>query len=743
MSSELKYKKEYKKLKKLTLVILFILFGSSFVYSTSNNINISNTLSNLSISNSNTIQNSNMVVTSNILTKSLSKESLYNFIESYIPNSIIEYSPLINTTLNRNTYTIMWINGSGNTFIVFNTTNNKYSFLLNKTAIESVLTPYLISKYYPTNATLKNLTLLMEEYRNQAQQPLSDCLVETGTQNYQCSSSLGLINCLQNTCQTVPNCGGNPKYSVLSKFGSSSPFAYGILNFSIEYGMLNSSYNKYFKLVNTINPNNFSQNIYAINNTLNNILNLSNKIPDNPIFPAPSNINPASVSAQCSQYAFNNGPWYCYAVGFCEYTSFNSTLFDSIESLVSKLINSPASSIEIASISNTSASIAYSYYEPIAISEAKAQLSSMLNASNASYNQALTKLEFLNSHYSNTIISSALFNLTSTYNMILVKGINQNLTQANGILNAEVANALAIYSKYSEPYISLYNNAQNASALIAIQELNYQSVPSSIAELAVLQAALNSRLNGMLNISSISSLQSSENAIYNNAKSINAPFSMPEFVKKATLVNLMLPLINAPIPTKIAIAPYLAFITPLILGILIIISIYYITYYRLSKLNKIKKNASVKRAWIILFAVLFIIVLIIAGINVLYAESANSFLPISSFLSNLNSNKNVYIIANSTMNVSYYSCINTLKSTLINKGKIVTLINATNYTCTFNSLRGASCYNYLLSSGAPLIIINSGNSAIIHKGLYGSILYASGSAAEGSSCLLNNIVKVS
>ncbi|MGC8649058.1 MAG: hypothetical protein ACP5UN_02465 [Candidatus Micrarchaeia archaeon] len=729
----------YKKIKNIEklMLILFLVLGSSSVYASSNTINTSNNLLN-----SNIIQNSNTIVASASSNRLPNTESFYSFIRSYIPNSIIEYSPLINITLNKNNYTIMWINGSGTSFIVFNTTNNNYSFLLNKSTIKTVLASYLTNKYYPSNATLKNLTLLMEEYRNQAQPPLSDCLVETGIKNYQCSASLGLINCLQNTCQTVPNCGGNPKYSVLAKFGSSSPFAYGILNFSIEYGELNSSYKKYFELANTINPSNFSQNIYAINNTLENISSLSSKIPDNPVFPTPTNINPASLNAQCSQYSFNNGPWYCYAVGLCEYTSFNSTLLGNIELLVSQLMNSPAYSIKLASISNASASLAYSYYEPVEASRAKAQLSSMLNASNASYNNALTKLEFLNSHYSNAIISSALFNLTSTYNTILAKSINQNIIQANELLNAEVANALAIYSKYGTPYISLYNSAQNASALIAIQELNYQYVPSSIAELAILQAALNARLNTVLNASSISSLQSSESAIYSNAKSINAPFSFSEFVKKATLINMLLPLINAEIPTKIAIAPYLAFIAPLILGILIIIAIYYLTYYRLSKLNKIKKSTSVKKAWIILFSILFIIVLISAGICVFYAESANSFLPISSFLSNINSSKNVYIIANSTINSSYYSCISALKSTLLNMGKNVIIVNATGYNCTLNSLKGSNCYNYLLNSGAPLIVISNGNSSIIHKGLYGSVLYASGSAAEGSSCILNNIVKV-
>ena len=728
----------------LVLVLSFVvlIFGFSFVYASTNSITTSQNTNTVNIIITNTITaNAPANTITNSINTSFSNH-FYSFIETYIPDYIIKNSSFINETYNGKSYTIMWLNSSGTTFIVFNNTNNSYSFVLNSTAIKNILTPYLIQKYYPSNSTLKNLTTLMNEYRSEAQPPLSDCLVETGTANYQCSYSSGLINCLLNTCQTVPNCGGNPKMSVLSKFGSSSPFAYGILNFSVQYGELNASYNKYLKLAETINPSNFSQNIYEMENLLNNISTLSIKIPQNPIFPGPSNLNPAQVGAQCSQYTSNNGPWYCYAVGFCEYTSFNSTILSQLIALVNNLANSPASQSSINSISYTSSMTGYSYYEPVAIKVAQAQLNAMLNASSSKYNSALSKLEFINSHLNNTALSMALFNLTSTYNSIISKGVNQNISEANAMLNAAIANALNIYSKYSASYISLYNSAQNVTSLITIQELDYQNVPSSLAELAAIQSSLNSRLNAQLNPSSLSSLSASESSIYAEAKSLSAPFSMAEFVKKNTLIMPMLSLINAPINQKILIAPYLAFILPFVLGLIIIILFYYSTYYRLSKKNKIRKSPSVKRAWLILFMILFIIVLVWASVTVFYAESANTFLPISAFLSNLNQNKNVYIIANSTItNNSYYSCISALKSTLEASGKTPIIVNSSGYNCTLSSLKGSSCYSYMLNSDSPMIIISNGNSTIIHKGLYGSTLYASGEAAEGSSCLLNNIIK--
>lgn len=665
-----------------------------------------------------------------------------SFLLEYIPNSIVEYSPLINITYSGDNYTIIWLNGTGTSFVVINTTNHNYAFLLNSSSISKVLTPYLIKKYYPSNSIIKNLTSFMQEYRNEAQPPLSDCLIESGTQNYQCSYSGGLDACLLNTCSTVPICGGNPQLSFLSTFGTSSPFAYGILNFSVQYSELNASYNKYLKLSNEINIQNLTQNIVGMESTLSNISSLSLKIPDNPIFPVPANMDTLQISNLCAQYSGNNGPWYCYAAGLCQYTSFNSTILNNLQSLLNSVADSPVTSTSISKISLQSANLSYSFYEPVYAKQSKAEFNAMLNASAKQYSSILSKLSFVNSHYSNTLIASALTKLQQTYNTILAQGINQNITEANKTLSAVIYNAVTIYSTASAPYINLYNLSKNTTSLITIQELNYQNVPYNIAQLAMLQSSMNSRLSNQINISALTSLSNSEKIIYDNAKQISAPFSLSELAKKTSIAGLILPSLNTSISNKIAAAPYFSMLLPLIIGIVIILLIYYFTYYKLNKKHKIKKSASVKKAWIILFLIMFIILFIWIGVSVLYAESANSFLPISSFLSNLDSSNTIFIVANNTSALPYEQCIASLEATLTNEGKNVEVINSTNYTCKSGSASGTACYNNILSSYKPTIIISNGNASLIHKGIYGSVLYSSGAPAEGYSCLLNNLLKV-
>jgi hypothetical protein len=67
-----------------------------------------------------------------------------------------------------------------------------------------------------------------------------------------------------------------------------------------------------------------------------------------------------------------------------------------------------------------------------------------------------------------------------------------------------------------------------------------------------------------------------------------------------------------------------------------------------------------------------------------------------------------------------------------------------NYTCAASSdpaLAGTNCLNGILSSAKPVIFLGQGkNTSIVYKGIYGTALYASGSAASGSSCILNSVL---
>jgi len=131
---------------------------------------------------------------------------------------------------------------------------------------------------------------------------------------------------LQTTCQTVPVCN-----KVLKDFPPPSPFSTGLENFSLQYQQLNSSFNSYQALYSRINQSDIAANLQQMDAAAAQIYSLSHKIPLNPLFPAPVNMTPQQVTSICANYGANNGPWYCYAVGFCEYTNSNYTSLQSAQ----------------------------------------------------------------------------------------------------------------------------------------------------------------------------------------------------------------------------------------------------------------------------------------------------------------------------------------------------------------------------------------------------------------------------
>jgi hypothetical protein len=205
--------------------------------------------------------------------------------------------------------------------------------------------------------------------------------------------------------------------------------------------------------------------------------------------------------------------------------------------------------------------------------------------------------------------------------------------------------------------------------------------------------------------------------------------------------------IGGTIPSKIASAPFFAALLSLIIGVIVLAIIYLLTYHRLMRKKKIHHTRHVKKTWIKLFAIMFVVVLIYAYITYVFASSANLSLPISSFINVVHSSSNVTILINQTVssNPSISTCVSSLKSALLSMNKHVNTITETGFVCNVassSSLVSSDCINKMLSSGVPIIFIDGSNvNELAYKGLFGNILYASGSSVQGSSCPLSNIFK--
>jgi len=219
------------------------------------------------------------------------------------------------------------------------------------------------------------------------------------------------------------------------------------------------------------------------------------------------------------------------------------------------------------------------YYSPVFNRTASAEFNAKLGASLATYNSISANMSFVLSHYSNASLSTALANLTAVHDRIVAGGLTQNFTTAEGELDAAVSNAIAAYNKAGAPFVKVYSAAFNSTALVAIREFDYRpgAVPFSVASIASQQAAINARLQGMVNASYLNSAGSQILSISSQARGLSAPLSFEAMTKAlySGFASSLAYSANAPASSQIASAPLYSPILPLIAGIIIIFIITY------------------------------------------------------------------------------------------------------------------------------------------------------------------------
>jgi hypothetical protein len=676
--------------------------------------------------------------------------TLKNFIAAYVPGQIITSSVFINESVGGYNYTIMQLNGTGDNYIVFNATNltiNNRSFVLDLPTNFKVLTPYLVKKYYPSSNAIANLTNTLKNYQKAAQPPLSDCLHLTGLDSYTCPTSVNYTTCVQSTCQGVPVCA-----EVLAGVGTQSPFARGIYNFSLAYSSLNSSYASYYALAASLAPQTISTVLPQLSSIATNISTISSVLVQNPIFPTPINIT-AQAQQICPNYMSGGGPWYCYALGFCELTSFNATMLSNLQAQINALQSLPLTNATIENIAIQASNNGASYFEPKYIEQQSTIYNITLGPVILTYNSLLTNMSFLSLRYQNASMQASIAALQGTYASISSKGINQNYTTAKKTLQSAITNSIATYNKVKSKYVPLYMSAYNNTSLILLRELDYKVPPSYVSVLAQQQASINQQLNGMITANVAASLSSKESSINSQAMTLLPPFSIAASIKAVDggILDSLLSSPTTPIATKIATAPLYAALISFIIGVVILAVIYLATYFRLSRKHRLNTNPTVRRAWSFLFILLFVIVLIYTYTTYAYAQGANNFLPVSGFTAASSQSNTIYImvnqsIASSSSYTSVQQCVSALEKTLQHYGKTAYNGTFSGSSCTLPSntaITGVSCFNYLFANGKPTIIIDQGsNSTITYSGLYGYSLYATGTAAQGNACALNAVAQV-
>ena len=313
--------------------------------------------------------------------------SLRSYLSTYVTSGTISGSTFYNQTVGASSYVLMQPNPSSyERFLVINTTNGRYSMVTSNAIAFNVISPFLVSKFYPSPSALAGLNSSMRSFVSQSSPGINQCLFETGLTYHLCTAATSLEMCMESSCAYVPLCGGVQRApaSALALFGIPSPFAYGVQNFSINYITLNNSYNSYFSLLSGINSSNYEKNLNGMISAVSNITATTGAIADDPIFPSPSNITLSQITSTCTRYIPPNGPWWCYAVGYCDAPTFNSLTLSNVSSQLSVLAALPVSSAEIESVTVNSTSMASGYIGTVVNSQNTAAFNKFMSSLAAS-----------------------------------------------------------------------------------------------------------------------------------------------------------------------------------------------------------------------------------------------------------------------------------------------------------------------------------------------------------------------
>jgi len=684
---------------------------------------------------------------------------LNSYLSNYLPNSTISNATFYNhTTVSGSSYIVMRLAGGSSQYIVIENQSGSYTIITNVSVIQSVLAPVISTGFYPNATQLSYLNTTMHHYQDYSRPNLTQCVQQLGIVNpststsYVCAanfSNAGIATCMQNTCDTVPICGGHLKYpgSYLQQFGVPSPFSDGIQNLSIIYNNLSTDYSSYYLLLSSINRTNTGQVINGLSSITGKISTIAQTINLNTVFPPPPgytysacnpSLPPTKQPAKCiSNYA-----------DVCASVPFNSTALSGIKGELSLLQSESPSPSEIANISANSSVLAQNYITIGLTQKNGAAFTSLLLNLRPKIEALTNSSNLLLSRYGNSTLGASIHVLQNQLSIVENAGVNQDINLANKTLTAMLANATSAYNKTNATYDQVYLLAQNNTAALLAAQLSYQQVPSNLAKLANQQQQINGQIDGQIGANSSATLLPELQNIKIESSLFVAPLTIGYMIKvlDSPFITAILSPSTAPVPQKIASAPLYAALESLIIGILVLAVIFVITYFRVMRKGKMKGKKS-QRTWIVVFAVLVVLVIVFTYSTYAYSASAGSFLPFNYFVNSLKASPSAYIVLNGSAasNYSIGLCAATIQGYLAKAGKSVQIVKLTNYSCVSGSnisVLGLGCYNDILSSGKPAIFISqSSSSNITYKGLYGTVLYATGNVTSGKYCTLSTLLK--
>ncbi len=651
-----------------------------------------------------------------------------SLLQSYnVSEPIINNLLSVNITYHSNSYTELFLNSRP--YILVNVSDpHSYTFVFNTSAIASIIRNNTIQASIGAlglSAIRSNVSL----YLNSSAAPLNDCLTETGLDR---GATCTLSNYCQ-SCEPVPACN-----KVLYETGGPSDvFGTGIMTFEKQYGELEQNLSILNAATNNVSFTSVINDVGRVNFAFSNISSITASMPQNPIFPPPTNADLSQCNGLGSSTlnsSLKGSPWYCNAVGFCQFLSYNSTKLMLASELVSSMNEKAPSNSEIYTIAKSINETEAGTVTPLILAEKNRELAAILNTTLKNYTTTVNKATALLSHMANESLFVSLSVLKQDYATLNSGYLSLNLSSYPSIVALALSNVSTIYSRQETRYLSIVSTARNNTGfLLAVQSSNNPNA----SLLAFRQEQLNSQIASYM--SNPAAVTKNLTTISSEAKALGSIGFGPADLSRATdgpFASALAHALNLPYSDAVAAMPLLASIPSLLIGLLVLLFIY-LFYYNLKKGKRIRVSSSTTRAWIILFVVVIILLLVYVGITYFYASQANSNAPLQLFLNAEANSNSEGIVLNGTVTQGMRNCSSILYNQATSLKKKVTVASISGGKCTVNGTisTAGSCLNSFVESSTPFLTLTSANSSSMHVySMYGTALYASGSEAFMNSC---------
>lgn len=660
------------------------------------------------------------------------RQQLNSLLSSYnVSGLIINQSTYVNTTYGKNTYTIVY---QGNTpYFLINTSSSQYSFVINSSVISSIInneTFVLLEKQINLNALSQGVTAYMDT----SSSSLSDCLIETGL-NRGVSCTLG--NYCE-SCSLVPSC----NKVLYATNGPEGVFGEGIISFQQSYYALERNLSTFYFYSNetnitTASESNLIRDARAVTSSYDNISSITQTLYQNPIFPPTQNSNLAACNGFGSlsiNVSTSNGPWYCNAIGYCQFLSYNYTMLNNLNSLVTTLNSQIPTQEKINQVAQGLATNENQFIVPQLLNQKRSLYLNEINTTLSSYNTVVNGSTSLLTHIRNTTLSSKLSQLESSYSNLENNYLTLNVTVYSKNISEQLSVVSVLYDNLNKTYSTLLNKAQNNTVLLISAQLMSPS-SQSLSQYAFQENKINKELSS--SISNLTQINNSLNLISKNISYANGPEISLQSLSRVIdgpFVSLMSSALNLNYAQTVSSVPILSSLFSLIIGLIIFV-IFFAYYLKLKSSHKIRLTHETQRAWMILFILLLILIAVYIILTYAIASSANSSASLSSFTSALSSSHSVIIVLNGTQTSSISLCadeINNTAKSLKLSSKIYTISGS---SCSPGLMNSSECMNSFARTGIPVISMSQANSSSISiYSMYGTVLSIKGDNQFINSC---------